>query len=322
MRRLEVNMESKSSKILAKVISIVMLLFMCGLPIVAATVAMTKGHTETTSEMPVMNITESTMEAMRNPWKVTTQKRIAVTTIVDTNTSTTMTNTSVTTVPVTTEEVTVAPVTDIVKEEESVIAVPDSVQNEEPPAPEPPQEVYEEPVNNVVQEEPTPQPPQSEEPAPVPPDNSSSTDEEWYYPQLYVYGNLADYFSYDNQKTLKGLCDSYGVDYELMLAVIAHESGYQQYAQSSCGAIGYCQVMPITITQFNWDTGIYYDSYYDPYANMHVGVHTMKACLNKFGNIYDACAAYNIGLYGHTAGNYNSYASTIVADRDAILALK
>ena len=71
-----------------------------------------------------MNITESTMEAMRNPWKVTTQKRIAVTTIVDTTTSTTMTNTSVTTVPVTTEEVTVAPVTDIVKEEESVIAVP------------------------------------------------------------------------------------------------------------------------------------------------------------------------------------------------------
>lgn len=305
-------------------ISIVMLLFMCGLPIVAATVAMIKGDTtETTSEMSVTSITESTMETMKNPWKVTTQKRIAVTTIVDTTTSTTMTNTSVTTVPVTTEEVTVAPVTDIVKEEESVITVPDSVQNEEPTAPvESTQEVYEEPVNTTVQEEPATQPPQSEEPTPVTPDNSSSTDEEWYYPQLYVYGNLADYFSYDNQKILKGLCDSYGVDYELMLAVIAHESGYQQYAQSSCGAIGYCQVMPITITQFNWDTGIYYDSYYDPYANMHVGVHTMKACLNKFGNMYDACAAYNIGLYGHTAGNYNSYASTIVSDREAILALK
>ena len=305
-------------------ISIVMLLFMCGLPIVAATVAMIKGDTtETTSEMSVTSITESTMETMKNPWKVTTQKRIAVTTIVDTTTSTTMTNTSVTTVPVTTEEVTVAPVTDIVKEEESVITVPDSVHNEEPPAPvESTQEVYEEPVNTTVQEEPATQPPQSEEPTPVTPDNSSSTDEEWYYPQLYVYGNLADYFSYDNQKILKGLCDSYGVDYELMLAVIAHESGYQQYAQSSCGAIGYCQVMPITITQFNWDTGIYYDSYYDPYANMHVGVHTMKACLNKFGNMYDACAAYNIGLYGHTAGNYNSYASTIVSDREAILALK
>lgn len=305
-------------------ISIVMLLFMCGLPIVAATVAMIKGDTtETTSEMSVTSITESTMETMKNPWKVTTQKRIAVTTIVDTTTSTTMTNTSVTTVPVTTEEVTVAPVTDIVKEEESVITVPDSVQNEEPTAPvESTQEVYEEPVNTTVQEEPATQPSQSEEPTPVTPDNSSSTDEEWYYPQLYVYGNLADYFSYDNQKILKGLCDSYGVDYELMLAVIAHESGYQQYAQSSCGAIGYCQVMPITITQFNWDTGIYYDSYYDPYANMHVGVHTMKACLNKFGNMYDACAAYNIGLYGHTAGNYNSYASTIVSDREAILALK
>ena len=297
---------------------------MCGLPIVAATVAMIKGDTtETTSEMSVTSITESTMETMKNPWKVTTQKRIAVTTIVDTTTSTTMTNTSVTTVPVTTEEVTVAPVTDIVKEEESVITVPDSVHNEEPTAPvESTQEVYEEPVNTTVQEEPATQPPQSEEPTPVTPDNSSSTDEEWYYPQLYVYGNLADYFNYDNQKILKGLCDSYGVDYELMLAVIAHESGYQQYAQSSCGAIGYCQVMPITITQFNWDTGIYYDSYYDPYANMHVGVHTMKACLNKFGNMYDACAAYNIGLYGHTAGNYNSYASTIVSDREAILALK
>lgn len=318
MRRLEVNMESKSSKILVKVISIVMLLFMCGLPIVAATVAMTKGHTETTNvESSVTAMTESTTETMGNPWKVTTQKRIAVTTIVDTTTSTNTTNTSVTTVPVTTVDTTVVPVTDIVKEEEPVV-VPEVI-NEEPP-----QEVYEEPVNNVVQEEPAPQPPQSEEPAPVPPeeDTSSSTDESWYYPQLYVYGNLADYFSYDNQKTLKGLCDSYEVDYELMLAVIAHESGYQQYAQSSCGAIGYCQVMPITITQFNWDTGIYYDSYYDPYANMHVGVHTMKACLNKFGNMYDACAAYNIGLYGHTAGNYNSYASTIVSDREAILALK
>ena len=75
-------MESKSSKILAKVISIVMLLFMCGLPIIAATVAMTKGHTETTNvEISVTAMTESTTETMGNPWKVTTQKRIAVTTI-------------------------------------------------------------------------------------------------------------------------------------------------------------------------------------------------------------------------------------------------
>ena len=152
-------MESKSSKILAKVISIVMLLFMCGLPIIAATVAMTKGHTETTNvEISVTAMTESTTETMGNPWKVTTQKRIAVTTIVDTTTSTNTTNTSVTTVPVTTVDTTVVPVTDIVKEEEPVV-VPEVI-NEEPP-----QEVYEEPVNNVVQEEPAPQPPQSEEPA-------------------------------------------------------------------------------------------------------------------------------------------------------------
>lgn len=147
-------------------------------------------------------------------------------------------------------------------------------------------------------------------------------DESWYYPTLYAGDGSTTTWEKENQAILKKYCDQYNVDYELMLAVISKESGYNQYATSYCGAMGLCQVMPITVQQFYIDTGYYPNDVYSVEDNIHVGVHTMAACLNKFGNMYDACCAYANGLYSSCVGGYSSYAESAIAQRDRILALK
>lgn len=147
-------------------------------------------------------------------------------------------------------------------------------------------------------------------------------DESWYYPTLYAGDGSTTTWEKENQAILWKYCNQYNVDYELMLAVISKESGYNQYATSYCGAMGLCQVMPITVQQFYIDTGYYPNDVYSVEDNIHVGVHTMAACLNKFGNMYDACCAYANGLYSSCVGGYSSYAESAIAQRDRILALK
>ena len=147
-------------------------------------------------------------------------------------------------------------------------------------------------------------------------------EESWYYPTLYTHDGYTTTWSKENQAILKKYCDEYNVDYELMLAVIAKESGYNQYATSYCGAMGLCQVMPITVQQFYIDTGYYPSDCYSVEDNIHVGVHAMAACINKFGNLYDACSAYTNGLYASCVGGYSGYAESALALRDKILALK
>lgn len=237
-------------------------------------------------------LSETTSSPPQNEANALTEEPVIVTTIAE------MTN--------------VEPVTEVVVQEPEIITETTYVEIIEdiPPEPEPPK--IEEP----------PAPPIEDVVVPEPPTQESSGDESWYYPTLLTHDGYETTWDKENQRILKNYCDQYGVDYELMLAVISKESGYNQWAQSYCGAIGLSQVMPITITQFNWDTGIYYDSYYDVNANLHVGVHTMAACINKYGDFYSAATAYNQGLYSSGVGYYSAYAESILALRDRILALK
>ena len=242
-----------------------------------------------------MDITSKTIKALAQiEAKTAVEETTFVTTV-----------TEITTEPVSNEE-------SSVEEQQTEIQVEQPIYIEEPVEEIPPQTEAQ-----VIEEPPAPPP---EEQTPV--DNNTSGDESWYYETLLTHDGYETTFSYENQKILKEYCDSYGVDYELMLAVISKESGYNQYANSYCGAIGLCQVMPITITQFNWDTGIYYNDYYDVACNLHVGVYTMSLCLNKFGNMYDACTAYNQGLYSSGVGYYSAYAESALALREKIIALK
>lgn len=308
---------TQNSKIV-KVISIVLLLFV--IVVIAFGCSGMKDGLNSLNEKP--QTTEVTTSDL-NPWHISritppiVESTAYVTTTVSTAKTSSVTTTSVTTtsvansessdvepVPVQQEDV---PVDETVCDDSSSSYVPEIV---EEPKEEPVDNGFEIVERNVV-----------EEPSPEPVVEESSTDDSWYYPELISYGAPA-YFSYENQKILKGYCDQYGIDYELMLAVISVESGYKQYAGSGCGAIGFCQVMWITIEQFNIDTGIYYNDYYDANANLHVGVYAMYLSYKKFGNIYDACGGYCNGIYGFSAGSYSGYAETVTSVREQILALK
>lgn len=99
-----------------------------------------------------------------------------------------------------------------------------------------------------------------------------------------------------------------GVDYPLLQALIAAESGFDAAAVSPRGAVGLMQVMPSTAQRF----GVQADKgnsvgkkLLDPKVNIDVGVRYLQTLLRNFdGQIDLVLAAYNAGEGAvHRAGN-------------------
>lgn len=337
-------MNTKYSKLIARILSVICFILLI-VPVGLSITSMKEVLNEcsgNTSETPSSSNQEATLEWIEwrttEPWYLNIKHTSSKTTTSDDDKSSSLTPLGATSLSIDLIDKTMKALEQIeakeASEEQEIVTTVTEVPITEPVSQENVEQETE--INNeptyieepVVQEPEVPQesiPPVVEEP-PVPPEPESppapSGDESWYYETLLTHDGYETSWSYENQQILKRYCDQYGVDYELMLAVISKESGYNQWAESYCGAIGLCQVMPITIKQFNMDTGIYYDSYYSVESNIHVGVHTMAACINKFGNLYDACTAYNQGLYSSGVGYYSSYAENTIALREKILALK
>jgi transglycosylase-like protein with SLT domain len=79
-----------------------------------------------------------------------------------------------------------------------------------------------------------------------------------------------------------------GVDAKLVRAVIQVESGYQERARSSKGAMGLMQLMPATARQYAVANP------YDPTSNIEAGIKHLKSLLDRFP-VNLALAAYNAG---------------------------
>lgn len=98
---------------------------------------------------------------------------------------------------------------------------------------------------------------------------------------------------------LRAAAGQHGVDYELLQAVIATESGFDASAVSPKGAVGLMQVMPATASRF----GVAPDArrtveqkLADPAINVPAGTRYLRHLLDLFPGRMDlAVAAYNAG---------------------------
>ena len=117
-------------------------------------------------------------------------------------------------------------------------------------------------------------------------------------PKLIAWFEVAPGFR-SVKHLLREAASTHGVDYELLKALIATESGFDAAAVSPRGAVGLMQVMPATAGRF----GVSADrrtsieqKIADPATNIHAGASYLGYLLRLFpGQLELALAAYNAG---------------------------
>lgn len=88
---------------------------------------------------------------------------------------------------------------------------------------------------------------------------------------------------------VSGLCGKYGVDKNLVMAVIDVESGFNAGAVSTAGAQGLMQIMPATGRDLDLADP------FSPQDNIDAGVRYLRYLLDTFPDKRLAVAAYNAG---------------------------
>ncbi|MGE5689779.1 MAG: lytic transglycosylase domain-containing protein [Pseudomonadota bacterium] len=98
---------------------------------------------------------------------------------------------------------------------------------------------------------------------------------------------------------VRGHAENYGLDPELLAAVIYTESKFDADARSASGAIGLMQLLPETARGIAVRTGggrFRTDDLYDPEINVRYGSWYLRHLLQKYdGDLRKALAAYNGG---------------------------
>ena len=129
---------------------------------------------------------------------------------------------------------------------------------------------------------------------------SSSTDFLSLYTNSYLQdilsgttGSTSNLTTSEKQALYKTAIDqaaqTYGVDADLIRAIIQVESSFNANATSSSGAQGLMQLMPKTASSLGVSNS------YDPTQNINGGTKYIAQMIEKFGDVKLALAAYNTG---------------------------
>ena len=91
---------------------------------------------------------------------------------------------------------------------------------------------------------------------------------------------------------IEALCWEYGVDYEMVKAVIQTESSWNHKAVSTSVAIGLIQVLPSTaMSEFQTPK----EDLFDPYVNVTVGIKYLSKLDEHFDDLESTLTAYSHG---------------------------
>ena len=109
----------------------------------------------------------------------------------------------------------------------------------------------------------------------------------WFYPQKY-------------SEQVERCSEEFGVDEDLIYAVIKTESGFRAEVESHAGAVGLMQLMPETFDwlQENLEGEVIYpaERLKDADINIRYGTYFLSWLLERYGDVGTACAAYNAGI--------------------------
>ncbi len=111
------------------------------------------------------------------------------------------------------------------------------------------------------------------------------------------------------QEIVDAAASKYGVDANLIAAVIDQESSWDTSSKSSAGAVGLMQLMAGTAESM----GLSADQRTDPIKNVMAGTQYLAGLINKYGE-EKGVALYNTGEYG--GGNYG-YANSVESKKSA-----
>ena len=130
---------------------------------------------------------------------------------------------------------------------------------------------------------------------------------------------------------LKEAAARYRVDYELLQALVAAESGFDTAAVSPKGAIGLMQVMPDTARRFGVDSDRWLSveaKLADPKTNINLGTRYLRLLIDMFpGKLDLALASYNAGegavqRAGNKVPNYKETQNYVATVGELYAALK
>jgi len=118
------------------------------------------------------------------------------------------------------------------------------------------------------------------------------------------------------------LCEDYGTDYEMVLALMDRESDYTASAISKTNDYGIMQINRINHDWLTEELGI--TDFLDPEQNIRCGVYMLAELTEKYDDPHRVLMAYNMGergareyaAKGHASSSYSRY---IMEQRDKLL---